>query len=93
MKMVTETVQVTRRVREFEDNDVVLDRAWFAVGIRRYSASEAKALWFVTPPTPLKEDRVIRVYSDEEMSRFLDDGKFTYVGGYFDVRDNAPKVD
>ena len=93
MKMVTTTKIVEVKTREFEDNDIVLDRAWFAVGIRRYSpVSSDGSLWMVTPTTTMPEDRETRIYTDAEMSKLLDEGKFTFIGDYFTLRDNAPKI-
>lgn len=85
---------VTYRVREFEDNDVVLDRAWFSVGIRRMAViAGGESQWFVTPHTTSLQNREVRVYTDTEMMKFIEDGDFVYVGGYFDLRENAPKED
>lgn len=88
MKMVTETVQVTRP--QFEDNDIVLDRGWFSVGIRRVDGGEG--IWFITPHTTAEQNRVLRTYTDTEMYKAIEDGFFAYIGKYYDLFDNAPKV-
>ena len=82
MKIVTEQVVTETKKIVFQENDIALDGAWFAVGIRRGRR------WYFTPSAPRYKNE-IKVFTDEEVEKGIKNRSFMYIGNYSDLWDTA----